>query len=187
MSDIVDPLGQEDVGAVVGSLLDAFESESVAAYKALAQKPEAQKALASIRSSDFDGFYFSLQYPFEQFIDGLLASEFPGDAHDARFIFRNSQFVDSHISRLIRETEGSVCSADKARTVMKSILCFLKTGKEISFDYTKEYTFHLPKKVFTEHAPTMQFFKALQNLYYGNSEPYLKALLAIKMDAESLS
>lgn len=172
-------ISEKEIATVLTGMLGAFEAENVSAYQEFAQTPAAQEAVQAIRKGDFDRFYFSLQYPVSQIIDGLLASEFPEEAHDVRFLFKHSQFVASHIQRLVEKHEGAGCCADKTRSVMRAILRHLTTGEEIAFDLTQEYTFHLPKRVFTEHAVTLKFFKSLQNLYGGNPEPYMQALLAV--------
>lgn len=179
----VTSIDEKAVARVLTGMLAAFDAKNVAAYQEFSQTPAAQEAVQALRKGDFDRFYFALQYPVNQIIEGLLASEFPGEAHDVRFLFEKSQFVENHIRRLVEKHEGTVCCADKTRSVMRSILRYLTTGKEIAFDYTQEYTFHLPKRVFTEHAVTLQFFKSLQDLYSGNPEPYMQALLAVHTSA----
>ncbi len=174
---------EEALKHVLSGMLAAAEVDTLAAYAEFSKSPQAQLAVEAIRKGDFDRFYFALQYPAEQVVDGLLASEIPGDAHDVRFLFRHSQFVERHLRKLIEKYEGGPCAADKTRTILRAILRFLKTGDEIAFDYGQEYTFHLPKRVFTSHAQTIEYFHGLKHLYYGNPEPYMKALLAVHQAA----
>lgn len=60
-------------------------------------------------------------------------------------MFENSRFHESLLSNHFRETEGSACSADKARTVTRALLSGAIYGKYPEFNYEGEYTFHLPK------------------------------------------
>jgi hypothetical protein len=71
------------------------------------------------------------------------------------------------------------CCADKARTVMWAMLQNLVEGSHIQFDYCQEYTYHLPKQVFTTHGDIMEFFEALYALYHGKSEKFIQCLQKI--------
>lgn len=173
-------LVEQGIQDVLSSMLQMAEAETVGAYAAFAATPAAQAAVTALRAGDFDRFYFALQYPAGQAIDGLLATEFPGAAEDLRFLFRNGQFIQYHIERLIDRYEGGACCVDKTRSVMRAIYRYLQTKQEISFDYQQEFTFHLPKRVFTVHQLTWDYFKSLQSLYYGHTAPYLQALLALQ-------
>lgn len=177
-------INEQSMTTVLGGLLGAIESDNKSAYLDFAKTNAAKKVIEAAHAGDFDKFYFSLQYPVAQVIEGLLAVEFPSDGFEARFLFQNSQFVECHIRGLIEKYEGRGCAADKTHAVMSAILLFLRTGKEIAFDYTQEYTFHLPKKVFKDHQLTMQFFKSLPHLYYGKPDLYLAALLSIQLAAD---
>lgn len=177
MTSKLDP---SDIAAVLGGMLGAMEGESKDAFAAFSETPAAQAAIAAIRAGDTKRFYFAWQYPVSRVIDGLLATEFPGKSQDIRFLFRESQFVEGHIRGLIEKFEGGACAADKTRTVMRTILRYLKTGKEIGYDYGQEYTFHLPQRVLTDHQTTLDYFKALQSLCYGRPEPFFHAYLAVQ-------
>ena len=62
---------------------------------------------------------------------------------------------------------------------MEQLLRFLNSGEEISFDYSQEYTYQLPVRIFNTHDEIFTFFKALNHLYYGSPEPYLQSLSEI--------
>ena len=151
------------------------QSDSFAQVSAL---PAVQTACEQVRGLDMRGFYYSFMYPLDQLLEGMLASAIP-NSEDAHFIFKNSQFVDAHFRALIVKYEGNSCCADKTRTVIRALLEYLTTGKEIGFDRSQQYTFHLPKKVFASHQEILEYFKAIQRLFYGQSEAYLAVLLAI--------
>lgn len=82
--------------------------------------------------------------------------------HDVVFIFMNYQFLKNHIERLIRDHEGHACCADKSRTILKSLCEYYITGDEIDFDYSQEYTFHLPNNVLRTHDEIIEFYEALK-------------------------
>jgi hypothetical protein len=50
------------------------------------------------------------------------------------------------------------------------------TENEISWDYSAEYTYHLPKQIFTTHSEIIEFFNGIHHLYYGNPDAYIKAM-----------
>jgi hypothetical protein len=95
------------------------------------------------------------------------------------FIFSNYNFIEHHFVYWIKEVEGWQCSADKSRTIVKRLLAFYKEGTKIEFDYSGEYTFHLPKIIFTTHDSIIEFYKGLKDLKYGNPTNYLAALKSL--------
>lgn len=55
----------------------------------------------------------------------------------------------------------------------------------IEFDFTQEYTFHLPKKVLNNEAAILAFFDALMALYQGRPEAYLDQLAQLMEPANT--
>lgn len=163
---------QKDLSNVINGLLGAIDDQNREAFKTLAETPAIVEALGKVRDGDVDGFFYSLLYPLENAIDGLLSSELPGNSK-AQFLFSQGQFVERHFQKLFNKHEGSACCADKSRTIVRSLLRFLTTGKRIEFNYEAEYTYHLPKRIFRTHDDIVTFYDALQRLYYGHPDPYL--------------
>lgn len=91
----------------------------------------------------------------------------------AVFLLKQYDFVDSHFTALIKQYEGWACSADKVRTITNRLLKNLVEGKPIVWNYNQEYTYHLPKEIFTNQEQILEFFDALYFLYYGKSEKFL--------------
>lgn len=180
--DVIAPL-EPILQHILTELGDAADAEAVSRFMVVATTPETMKALEAVKAGDFDRFYFALEYPQSRVIDGLLSAYFPSEpgksTHEIKFLFKESQFVDRHVCTLIRAIEGSPCSADKSATVMRAIANHLQTGKRISFNHDQKYTYHLPKKVFTDHEITMKYFRSLIHLHAGNPEPLIEALRAI--------
>lgn len=165
----------EDINNVLGSLLAGIEEGSIAKYESMARSPALRAASEAVGRGDIDGFYFALTYPLSNLVDGLLARELP-QSREAQFLFKHSQFVERHFRKLIEQYEGSACCADKSGVVLRKLLGFLKTGEAISFDYKQKYTFHLPALVFKTHAEIIEYFEAVQGLYYGNAEQFMQAV-----------
>lgn len=164
-----------DIRKVLGGLFASIDDGNKDSYESVASTPAVQKAVEGVRQDSLSSFYFSLIYPLSNMVDGLLAKELPL-SRDAQFLFKHSEFVESHFLALIVKFEGSACSSDKSKTVLRRLLGYLKTGEEITFDYTQEYTYHLPKRVFTDHGEITRFFAALRQLYHGNSEQFIKTV-----------
>jgi hypothetical protein len=167
----------ENIKSVVEALLAGANGQNIGLAVALADLEPVQNALEAVRNGEPEDFHTWLLYPLSSAVDGLLYSEL--GTEEARFLVKHYRFVESHFERLIVKYEGRACCADKARTILKRLLSFLTTGKEIAFDYNEQYTFHLPRCIFTTHEDILMFFKGLHNLYYGNPDQYLQALLAL--------
>ena len=166
-----------DIKHVLESMLGVFAGESREAYQSVSSHERVAKAVTSARKGDYEQFYFGLLYPFGQMIDGLL--EDVTHSPEARFLLKNSRFVESHFQRLIEEREGATCSADKSRTIMRVLLRFYMTGEEIQFSYDQKFTYHLPKTVFTTHDDIVGYFMSLYSLYYGQPAAYIGILANI--------
>jgi hypothetical protein len=165
----------DSIKNVLTGLLASIEQHNHDRYAAITDDPTIREAGEHVRELDVSGFYFKLLYPLSSAIDGLLNNELPGNPK-AQFLFKHGNFVENHLCALFEKYEGSACSADKARTVIRRLLRFFTANVEIVFDYTAEYTYHLPKTILTTHAEIVAFFEALHRLYYGNAASYLKIM-----------
>jgi hypothetical protein len=173
----------ENIKSVVEALLAGVNGQNIGLAVALADLEPVQNALEAVRSGDPEDFHTWLLYPLSSAVDGLLYSEL--GTEEARFLVKHYRFVESHFERLIVQYEGRACCADKARTILKRLLAFLTTGKEVAFDYNQQYTYHLPRCIFTNHEDIVTFFKGLHNLYYGNPDQYLQALQSLLPKAKA--
>ena len=162
-------------------MLGAFTEESREAYRSVSSNERVAKAMASAKEGDHEQFYFSLLYPLDKVMDGLLADV--TQSPEARFLLKNSRFVESHFQHLIEEREGAACSADKSRTIMRALLRFYLSGEEIRFNYGQEVTYHLPKTMFTTHDDIVGYFEGLYRLYYGRPAAYIGMLAKITSGA----
>jgi len=160
----------------LGGVLDALSKGNSEAFEAVENHAAVQKAIDLAKAGKFEEFYFALMYPFEQVMDSIAQRALP-ESRNAQFLMKHSEFVESHFVNLIEKYEGRACSADKSRTILSHLLAFFIKGKRIEFNYAQEYTYHLPKKIFTTHEEILGFFEGVQRLYYGRPDEYLKALM----------
>ena len=156
--------------------MDAFGSAISNEHKELFQRVIDSSNIPGF--SNPEEFFFSVLYPFDNFVDGFIRSKVSNN-EDVVFIYKNNQFIERHFESVIKINEGWPCCADKSRTIMRGLVEFYSSGKEIQFNYDAEYTYHLPKKVFTSHAEIIGFYQGAKSLYYGNSDKFLKAMLKI--------
>lgn len=154
---------------VLNILSDSIEQKNIDLYNKLID----QDCFETVDS--FEEFYLGLIFPHEQFISGLIKSEISKN-DDIVFIFKNSHFLERHFEYWIEKVEGFTCCADKTRTIIKRLIDFYKNGTKIEFDYTAEYTFHLPTVVFKNHESIVEFYEGLKYLKYGNPTLYLKSI-----------
>lgn len=168
----------EGIKQVLSILADSVEQDAQDLFTTvLAESGSTQERLKNVNSPD--SFYFALMYPHEQFLKGVVAKKFGGD-REAQWFFLHTRFVQRHYEKIIIAHEGSACSVDKSGHIIHLLAVWLLKGTEMKHDYLQEYTYHLPKDVFVDHAEILEFYKAIQNLYYGNPEQYFKVMLRYK-------
>ena len=165
---------KDKIKEVLNGMFDNIGKEQIELYQSLIDKK------CPVNITNIEEFYFRLIYPFNEYISGLIKSEISTNC-DVVFIIQNYFFIENHFINLIKIVEGSVCSSDKSRTILRCLFDFYKNGNKIKFNYNQEYTFHLPKLIFKTHENIIEFYEAIKNLYYGNNEKYLKVLLNLKI------
>ncbi|PKM47065.1 MAG: hypothetical protein CVV05_01360 [Gammaproteobacteria bacterium HGW-Gammaproteobacteria-1] len=173
---------KDDIKAVLGGILGMSAREDEEAYHAVADNQVVQRAVDYAREGKYEEFGLLFVGQIERVIDGLLASV-TNDA-EAQFLIKHGCFVEEHFKRLIQRYEGMPCCADKSRTIMRSLIVFYLEGKPICFDYSQEYTYHLPKKIFKAQEEILGFAKGLHQLFYGNPDLYLEQLRSVMATAD---
>jgi len=157
---------------VLDLMSDSIKQEEIDLYNKLID----EKCFEKIE--DVNEFYLGLIYPFEKFISGLIKSEISKN-EDVIFILKNSQYIENNFRYWIEKIEGMACCADKSRTILRRLLDFYKINERIDFDYTQEYTFHLPKVIFKTHESIIEFYEGVKSLKYGNPTKYLFSLKSL--------
>jgi AraC-like DNA-binding protein len=152
----------------LNSLSESIENDKIELFKKVIDSSE-------IKSFDnLDEFFYAVLYPWDKFITGYLRSELKAN-QDVEFIFKQANYIDRHFRNSFEKYEGTAFCADKSRTIVNRLLEFYTTGKIIEFDYEGEYTYHLPKKIFTDHQQIINFYEGLKDLYYARNDKYLQA------------
>lgn len=167
---------EEGLKHVLTSLFDGMQAEEIALAKAVFNAAEiTPERLAGIKN--VEEFFFALVYPYQKFLKGFVSIHFKGNA-EAQWLFTHHSYIQKQYEHFIVKHEGGACSVDKSRTIINELAMWKLGRKErIEWDYTGEYTYHLPKTVFTTHESITEFYESLVSLYYGNPDKYLNYLL----------
>jgi len=171
---------EDAIKNVLSAMSESIGKENVELYQKLIDGSGFKKA------EGIEEFFYMLIYPHQKFLKGLIDCEISKN-DSVKFIYLHHSFIEHNFVKIIQDVEGSACSADKSRTILRALCNWFIKGERIDWNYEQEYTFHLPKKVFTTHEEIVGFYKGLENLYYGNYVPYLgelKKLISKKTDNE---
>lgn len=163
---------KNEITAIFNSLTSKQNAEKAELLSLISDNNIVILAIEALNKDDIQSF----NYICEQITSPIEAMIYGADAkHKAYYDFavKNHGFIERNFCSLFRLIEGSGCSADKSRTVMRKIVNFLRTGEEIKFNYDTEYTFNLPKKIFKTHEEIYAFFIALMRLNMGYPEEFI--------------
>lgn len=123
-------------------------------------------------------YWFDNIYPFYNYVEWEIKSKY-GNSDDLVFLYQHQDYVDHHLWYFIKKIEWDSCYADKTGTIIKRLAKYFISWEIIEFDYSWEYTYHLPTKVFTKHDEIIDFYRAVQNLYFWHPEKYLEIMWKI--------
>lgn len=168
------------IGSVIQALFNGIAGENAEQFGAIQAEPATQRALAAIDARNPRHFQLNLLHPIEKVVSGLVNSKTQGNGH-ANFILIHSQFIQMHFRTLFERMEGNGACVDKTSTVVRALLRFYLDSRRIEFNYDAEYTFNLPQKIFRTHEQIIEFFLGLYDLFYGNPDRYLHALLSLQL------
>lgn len=127
--------------------------------------------------ADPENFHHKILYPHNQFVTGLIRSKISSD-RNVEFILTNSRFIQQNFEYWIVKKEGNGCCVDKSRAIILRLVKFYKDGTEIEWDYDQEYTYHMPKTIFTTHDSIINFYEALLDIRFGNPNKYLGCVMS---------
>ena len=177
-------LTKSSIKSVIEAMFANVLEENTQVYKHVKDNENIKEAVSTVKDGDPEGFFYSLIYPLDNFIEGLLSHEI-GANDKLQFLFMESQFIDIHFKHIIQVKEDWPCSADKSRSIIKRLAKWLLTGERIEFDYNADVTYHLPKTVFTTHEDIEEFFMALYRLCYGNSRDFVELMNTKYLEKEN--
>lgn len=170
---------KEGLESIFSAILGERDQRGEARLAERVDDPEIVSALAALRDYNYGRFSFQHIQPFNELTEAMIRQAL-GDNSRLVFLIKHQDFVAMHLQRLFQDLEGNACCADKERTVMKALIRFFHTGKEIKFNYEGEYTYHLPKFILREHQDIIDYFEALHALYYGQLKPIMEQSLKVR-------
>jgi hypothetical protein len=165
-------ISTEKIAQVMKSMVDVFHQEENNFYK------ELSKDVKKTDIDNYDDFYRKLVRPAEKYWGGFIRTEITNN-NEMVFFLINSNFIENNFRYWIEKKEGSACSSDKSRAIMKRLYYWIKDEQKIIFDANEEYTYHHTKKIFTTHDEIDAFYLSLHHLHYGNPQQYLSIISEI--------
>jgi hypothetical protein len=162
-------INKDDIKNVIENMFESFNQKEQKLYQNFIDSCEIETY------DNYEEFYIGFIFPFENLTNSIVKNTISNN-NDIIFIYNNSQFIENNFKYLIEKYEGFSCCSDKSRTILKSLIDFYANNNRIEFNYKGEYTFHLPKKIFTSHDDIVSFYEGLKNLRYGNPTKYLEIL-----------
>ena len=178
---------KQSVNQVIWDLASSFqateEQQCIAAYKgyediAGIDEMADMRTLSSLKKFLDAGNYenFDLfrrgDIP-DKVIQGMLLDE-KGIPLNKQEVLMRYGFYSRHFNQIFETVEGFGCSADKGRTVMRSLCEKLINDNPISLNYSGEYTYHLPEKVLKTEEDILKAYRALSQLYWGRGIEYME-------------
>jgi len=162
-------INMKDITKFADSILEMIGEKNIELYK---------KVIGTSRIGEVKNardFFYKFSCSWSKFIDGYVRSEVSKNS-DVQFIYKNYHFIEVNFKYLFKKVNGNAYCADRARTMVSSLVIFFETGKKIEFDYSQEYIYQLPETIFKDHDHIVTYYEALKDLRYGRYEKYLEAL-----------
>lgn len=135
---------------------------------------------------EIDEFYIKNTYKFESFIEWYVLTKLTDWKMNDKLLFliQQSFFVQNSFEKIIIKNEWSPCSVDKSSFIMKRLYDYFLDSKEMDFSpfidkSWIEYSYHIPKRVFTKQNTILDFFEALMYLYYWDWWKYINFIVEL--------
>lgn len=129
---------------------------------------------------NMDCFNLFINHGIEGVLESLVGQLNPGVKTKSRFnlfsVYRNYQYLDNNLRALIDKREGTGCVADKTRWLLNVYRDYLVTGDLPDMTVGDKCYW---KPYFGTGQQWMDLCDGLMALYYGETAPYLSALVMI--------
>jgi hypothetical protein len=156
--------------------------------------PEVKKKIHEIITKEegsLDEFFFEFIYPLKNALDASVFAITTNTEEDsyrkASFLIMNYNFIENNLTKFIIDKEGSVCSVDKASSIMRGIFKTLINGGKKDyfefFDEKGEPKWYMPGFWNKNNGQEwLELFESLISLYYGNYQKYIVFLKKYLVD-----
>lgn len=129
---------------------------------------------------DADEYSMYVGYPLSNVLDEAIRRKVktndPHAVHKVGFLYKNYHFVEGHLEFFIIRREGTACSADKSRYIIRAYEKYFLEGTPLKLPYSKEDKENKCywKPHFWDDKIWLELLESLISLYYGNSTKYLQ-------------
>ena len=174
----IERVSTDELHCSIRQLINAMAEEDSNRLLSNYQEIKDSPYTKAIRQYLLDGKYEEFYFLGLRDIESTGASIIRSVTKDKKAIFllTNYDYCENHFEKILEVKEGSACCADKSRFIARSLANLFIKNKPIVIDYDQEYTFHLPKEIFTTQEEILDFFDAIMRLYYADSVRYIKFL-----------
>ena len=142
---------EETFKKVFASILAGVSKETKEKY------PEVIGSLAAMSMDEFDCF---INYPIGNCIQAFHKSD------DGAFIYEYFRYVENAFTNYIVGCEGSCCSVDKSRHIVRKLHKFFEEG--VVFDLVKTKPEEYWKTECLTAKDCMDFYEAIKSAFFGN-------------------
>jgi hypothetical protein len=166
-------LNMEDAFKIIGERLSQLlDKESLGIAEKILELDGIKEAVEAGKAGYYEDFYDKFLSPVEKLVQGVILM--CSANREIRFLFEREDFISSHFEFWIKKVEGRACCVDKTTTIQRALIAYYLKRKPIVFDYTLEYTYHLPKKIFNNQQAIITFYFAVKRLFYGDPIDYFQ-------------
>lgn len=118
-----------------------------------------------------DDWFYGVLYPIEKLVTWYLLIWKVEDKR--QFLFENIKFIEHHLDKIISMTDWRACSHDKTSYITNSLLLISK-WIEVDFEIGDKCFWICRKPLLNTEEKVVEFYNAIQQLYYGNLSKYLE-------------
>lgn len=168
--------------SIFGNMLESDKKETKNLYGEFIEELIDENKDLIEDAEDFDVFVnYQINKVLEVYLEEILKKEIKEvqdtrKIYDILFLYKNYGFLERNVKKLIVLKEGSPCSADKSRWILRSYKNFLISGTIPDMGDKKE-CYWKPK--FGTGEKWVEFCESLVRLHSGNPDRYLLALKSL--------
>lgn len=141
----------------------------------LSEFPELRKSFIGITKTEPEDYYLDVTHKFEVVIRDIISKELNKDVWGKEtsailFLFLNYKYIENNILSFIYIKEGSTCSVDKSRWLIKSLFNYYATNTPIDMTIDDKCYW---KPGFWTADQWIELFNVLISFHYGDFNRYM--------------
>ena len=123
-------------------------------------KEKYDEVIEELSKIDMEHFDLFINYPLGNCIQAFHITS------DGSFIYEYYRYVESAFTQYIVSQEGSCCSVDKSRHIVRRLYSYFEKGAVFSLVRNKDEEYWKTKCLTSDEC--IEFYKAIQSAFYGN-------------------